>query len=77
MAESAGTLDGRRGSSKLLLKNPDSRELQDMHHMSVNRTLFLARKVIPNINGEDVRQIARTCDRCRSIDPALNVHEVG
>ena len=48
-----------------------------MHHMGVDRMLFLARKVIPNINREEVRQIVRTCNRCQSIDPALSVHEAG
>ena len=37
-------------------ENLDSSELHDMHHMGVNRTLFLARKVIPNNNREEVRQ---------------------
>ena len=58
------------------LENPDSRELHDMHHMGVDRTLFLERKVIPNIDRE-VRQIVRTCDRCQSIDSAPSVHEAG
>ena len=56
------------------IENPDSRELY-MHHMGVDRTLFLARKVIPNINREEVRQIVWTCDRCQSIDPAPSVQE--
>ena len=38
------------------LENPDSTDLHDIHH--------LARKVIPNINREEVRQIVRACDRC-------------
>ena len=56
------------------LDNPDSRDLHDTHHIGVDMTLFLARKVIPNINREE---IVRTCDRCQSIDRALSVHEVG
>ena len=46
------------------LENPDSSELHDMHHMGVDRMLFLARKVIPNINkkrgktdSQDMRQM--------------------
>ena len=50
------------------LENPDSRELLDMHHMGADRTLFLARKVIPNINREEVRYrqmpINRPCSEC-------------
>ncbi len=46
-----------------------------MHHMGVDRTLFfLARKVIPNINRDEIREIVRTCNRCQSIDP---VHDSG
>ena len=37
-----------------------------MHHMGVDRTLFLVRKVIPNINREEVRQIVRTYDMLTS-----------
>ena len=59
------------------LENLDSRELHDMHHLGVDRTLFLARKVIPNINREKIRQIVRTCDRWQSIDSAPSVHEAG
>ena len=59
------------------LENLDSEELHDMHHMGVDITLFLARKVIPNIIRKVVRQIIRTCDRCQSIDPAPSVHEAG
>ena len=47
------------------LENPDSGELHYMHHMGVDRTVFLARKLIPNVNREEVRQIVRTCDRCQ------------
>lgn len=48
-----------------------------MHHMGVDRTLFLARKVDPSVTREAVRQVVRSCKRCQSIDPTLSVHESG
>ena len=53
------------------------RELHRMHHMGVDRTLFVARKVDPAVTREKVRQVVRQCDRCQSIDPAPSVHESG
>ena len=47
-----------------------------MHHMGMDRILFLARKVIPNIHREEIRQIIRTCDRCQSINPSLSAGEI-
>ncbi|KAK3889084.1 hypothetical protein Pcinc_006959 [Petrolisthes cinctipes] len=48
---------------------PSVRELHQMYHMGVDRTLFVARKVDPAITREKVRQVVRQCDRCQSIDP--------
>ena len=76
MTERAGILGGGVAAANYI-ENLDSRELHDMHHMGVDRTLFLARKVIPNINREEVRRVVRTCDRCQSIDPAPSVQEAG
>ena len=53
------------------------REDHSMHHMGVERTLYLARKLDPAITREAVRQVIRGCDRCQSIDPAPIVHEAG
>lgn len=48
-----------------------------MHHMGVDRTLFVARRVDPTVTREKVRQVVRECDRCQVIDPAPRVHEPG
>ncbi|KAK3892373.1 hypothetical protein Pcinc_003743 [Petrolisthes cinctipes] len=56
---------------------PSVRELHQMYHMGVDRTLFVARKVDPAITREKVRQVVRQCDRCQSINPAPSVHESG
>lgn len=56
---------------------PSVKELHQMHHMGVDRTLFVARKVDPAVTRDNVRQVVRLCDRCQSIDPAPTVHESG
>ena len=53
------------------------KELHGMHHMGVDRTLFLARKVDPIVTREAVRRMVSGCERCQSIDPAPIVHERG
>ena len=53
------------------------KELRGMHHMGVDRTLFLARKVDPMVTREAVRRVVSGCERCQSIDPAPVVHERG
>ena len=53
------------------------RELHNLHHMGVERTWYLVKKVDPRITKEQVRQVVKTCDRCQSIDPAPSTHEAG
>ena len=52
-------------------------ELHDKHHMGVDRTLFLARKLDPSIRRADVKEMIRGCEECQSIDPAPGRHEAG
>lgn len=56
---------------------PSVKELHRMHHMGVDRTLFVARRVNPGITREEVRQVVRQCEKCQAIDPAPEVHEPG
>lgn len=56
---------------------PSVKALHQMHHMGVDRTLFVARRVDPTVTREKVRQVVRECDRCQVIDPAPRVHEPG
>lgn len=49
--------------------------LHNMHHMEVDRTLFMTTMVDPDITRENVRKIVVNCDRCQSIDPAPSVHK--
>ena len=45
--------------------------------MGVDRTLFLARKIDPDITREAVKRVVQNCERCQSIDPAPIVHKSG
>ncbi|XP_076055165.1 uncharacterized protein LOC143033558 [Oratosquilla oratoria] len=54
-----------------------AKELHETHHLGVDRSLFLARKVNPNISREEVRHAVRACARCQSIDPAPRPHSAG
>lgn len=53
------------------------RLMHDNHHMGVDRTHFLVKKVIPSVSKDDVRNIVRSCTRCQSIDPAPVTHTAG
>ncbi|XP_076036529.1 uncharacterized protein LOC143022271 [Oratosquilla oratoria] len=54
-----------------------AKELHETHHLGVDRSLFLARKVNPNISREEVRHVVRACARCQSIDIAPRPHSAG
>ena len=48
-----------------------------MHHMGVERMLYVVRKVDPHIKREEVQKVVKNCIRCQSIDPAPNIHDPG
>ena len=52
-------------------------ELHGMHHLGVERTLYLVWKVDPHIKQEEVQKVVKNCIRCQSIDPAPNIHDPG
>ncbi|KAF2354244.1 Integrase catalytic core [Trinorchestia longiramus] len=56
---------------------PNIIEVHNKHHVGVDRPLYLARKMDPNISREDVKRVVRACERCQSIDPAPLKHETG
>lgn len=55
----------------------DLAELHNKHHMGIDRTLYLAKKLDPEVSRESVRKVVQCCDRCQSIDPAPVVHKGG
>ncbi|XP_076056355.1 uncharacterized protein LOC143034304 [Oratosquilla oratoria] len=54
-----------------------AKELHETHHLGVDRSLFLARKVNPNISREEGRHAVRACARCQFINPAPRPHSAG
>ena len=57
--------------------NVDLRKMHDIHHMGVERTLYLAHKVDPTITKDAVRKVVQSCQQCQSIDPAPSTHIAG
>ena len=55
----------------------DLKDLHNMHHFWKQRTLYLARKVNPNITMEAVKEMVEQCRECQSIDPAPTRHKKG
>ena len=51
--------------------------LREMHHLGVNRSLYLARKVDTTVTRQSVQRVVKGCERCQRIDPATMVHEGG
>ena len=52
-------------------------ELHCMHHMGVERTLYLVWKVDSHIKWEEVQKVVKNCVRCQLIDPAPNIYDPG
>ena len=55
----------------------DIQEVHNRHHMGVDKTLYLARKIDPSVTKADVKEVVRCCERCQSIDPAPVMHKKG
>ena len=55
----------------------DLTELHNQHHMGIDRTLYLARKLDPGVSRALVKRVVSGCDRCQSIDPAPVTHKSG
>ena len=51
--------------------------LREMHHLGVDRSLYLARKVDPAVTRQSVQRVVKGCERCQRIDPAPTAHEGG
>lgn len=53
------------------------RDLHDSHHMGVERTWFLAKRVDDKIPKEVVKMVVKQCNQCQTIDPAPKRHSAG
>ena len=58
----------------------DHKKLKEMHadhHMGVERSWYLAKKVDESVGKEDVKRVVRECQQCQSINPAPVTHAPG
>ena len=55
----------------------DLKDLHNMHHFGKERTLYLVRKVNPNITMEAVKEVVEQCRESKSTDPAPSKHKKG
>ena len=53
------------------------RDQHDLHHMGVDRSLYLARLTDPTVTRAEVAKVVRSCERCQSINPAPVKHSPG
>lgn len=55
----------------------DLEKVHNMHHVGVDRTLFLTWKINPNVPRRLVQKVVSGYEMCQSIDPAPVVHNKG
>ncbi|XP_068200690.1 uncharacterized protein [Palaemon carinicauda] len=55
----------------------DITELHNKHHIEIDRTLYLAKKLDPQVSRECVKKVVQCCDCCQPIDPAPVMHKGG
>ena len=49
----------------------------NQHHMGVDRSLYVARRLDPSVSRNEVKRVVQRCDKCQSIDPAPSKHTQG
>ena len=68
--------DAQNGSN-ICCSSLDVAEVHNKHHMGVDRTLHIARKIDPMITKAEVKKVVKRCERCQTIDPAPVTHSKG
>ena len=72
----AGVLTGTLSSERPAVE--ELREIHELNHFGVARTVFFARQVFgDSVRESDVRQVIDSCSECKSIDPAPVRWEAG
>ncbi|XP_014789427.1 uncharacterized protein LOC106883070 [Octopus bimaculoides] len=70
--------EARKGiAAACRLGDSELKELHAMHHLGVDRTLYLAKMIDADVTRRNVKKVVAKCDRCQSIDPAPGGHEQG
>ena len=57
------------------LENDEIRKLYEMHHLTVDRTLFLDRKVDLHVTRDAIKCMVRKWKRCQLTDSASSTHK--
>ena len=52
-------------------------DIHGRHHMGVERTLFLAKQLDPEVSREEVQRMVKNCRQCQSVDPPPSRHTEG
>ena len=68
---------GKKDTALVCFVGEELKNLHNMHYLGKGRTLYLARKVNPNVTMEDVKEVVEQCRECQFIDPAPSRHEKG
>ena len=58
-------------------KSIQLKDMHEKHHMGVERSWFLAKKVDETVGKDEVKKVVRECQQCQSIDPAPTTHVQG
>ena len=64
------SLQEKKDMTPMCSVREDLKDLHNMHHFGMERTLYLVRKVNPNITMEAVKEVVEQCRECQSIDLA-------
>ena len=70
-------LQEKKDRALLCCVGEDLKDLHNMHHFGRERTLYLVRKVNPNITMEAIQEVVKQCKECQSTDPVPTRHEKG
>ena len=72
--------DGEGGPKVIAVRMGDSRTTRDVikaahlpHHLGVERTLYLAKKISGTVSRRQVQEALSQCEPCQRIDPSLRV----
>ncbi|XP_029657149.1 uncharacterized protein LOC115231222, partial [Octopus sinensis] len=70
--------EARKGiAAACWLDDSELKRLHAMHHLGVDRTLYLAKEIDADVTRRSIRKVVGSCDRYQSIDPAPCGNEQG
>ena len=66
----AWTLTEVCGVGKASCNDDPILDLHNKTHLGVDKTFYMAKRLLPHVSKENVLDVVRICDICKSIDPA-------